>query len=244
MERIEKNLNSLTTGRYALRLLVGGTCIAMLQTGCGEKEQSAPPPPTVEVVTVVQKDVPIYKEWVGALDGYVNAVIRPQVTGYLIKQNYREGELVKKGQMLFEIDPRTFQAALDQAKGQLAQQKARHDTAKANLIYHPDEPRFHVIYQLRELTTATNLRLEVLIPGDDPVLPTATGLFLNANWHERELWDMFGLKITGHPDLRRILLPEDWQGHPLRRDYPLGYEEVEYTFNFEEIEKKKPYAKD
>jgi len=108
----------------------------------------------------------------------------------------------------------------------------------------PDEPRFHVIYQLRELTTATNLRLEVLIPGDDPVLPTATGLFLNANWHERELWDMFGLKITGHPDLRRILLPEDWQGHPLRRDYPLGYEEVEYTFNFEEIEKKKPYAKD
>ncbi|HZV81632.1 MAG TPA: efflux RND transporter periplasmic adaptor subunit [Geobacteraceae bacterium] len=82
---------------------------------------------------VVQKDVPISKEWVGSLDGSVNAVIRPQVAGYLIKQNYREGDLVRKGQVLFEIDPRTFKAALDQAKAQLAQQKARHDTAMANL---------------------------------------------------------------------------------------------------------------
>jgi membrane fusion protein (multidrug efflux system) len=85
------------------------------------------------VSTVVQKDVPIYKEWVGALDGIVNAVIRPRVSGYLIKQNYREGELVKTGRVLFEIDPRTFQAALAQAKAQLSQQKARHDTAVANL---------------------------------------------------------------------------------------------------------------
>jgi membrane fusion protein (multidrug efflux system) len=106
---------------------------AVFLTGCKKEEQAAPPPPTVEVIDVLQKDIPIYKEWVGALDGYVNAVIRPQVTGYLIKQNYREGELVKKGRVLFEIDPRTFQATLDQAKGQLAQQKARHDTAKANL---------------------------------------------------------------------------------------------------------------
>ncbi len=108
-------------------------CATLFLTGCKKEQKAAPPPPDVEVVTVVQKDVPIYKEWVGALDGYVNAVIRPQVTGYLIKQNYREGDLVKKGQVLFEIDPRTFQAALDQAKGQLSQQKARHDTAKANL---------------------------------------------------------------------------------------------------------------
>jgi membrane fusion protein (multidrug efflux system) len=101
--------------------------------GCKKEQKAAPPPPTVEVIDVLQKDIPISKEWVGALDGFVNAVIRPQVTGYLIKQNYREGELVKKGQVLFEIDPRTFQASLDQAKGQLAQQKARHDTAMANL---------------------------------------------------------------------------------------------------------------
>jgi len=109
-------------------------CLTMLNMlACEKKKPEAPAPPVVEVVTVDQKDVPIYQEWVGALDGYVNAVIRPQVTGYLIKQNYREGELVKKGQILFEIDPPTFQASLDQAKAQLSQQKARHETAKANL---------------------------------------------------------------------------------------------------------------
>jgi len=109
-------------------------CVAMLNTlACEKKNPGALPPPVVEVVTVTHKDVPIYQEWVGVLDGYVNAVIRPQVTGYLIKQNYREGELVKKGQILFEIDPRTFQASLEQAKAQLSQQKARHETTKANL---------------------------------------------------------------------------------------------------------------
>lgn len=114
--------------------------MALFATGCGKKEQAAPPPPTVEVLTVVQKDVPIHKDWVGSLDGYVNAVIRPQVSGYLVRQNYREGEPVKKGQVLFEIDPRTFQAALDQAEGSLAQarselarQEASYATAKADL---------------------------------------------------------------------------------------------------------------
>ena len=115
-------------------------CATLFLTGCKKEQKAAPPPPDVEVVKVTQKDVPIYQEWVGALDGYVNAVIRAQVTGYLIKQNYREGEFVKKGQVLFEIDPRTFQASLDQAKGaldqaksDLAQKEARWDTAKANL---------------------------------------------------------------------------------------------------------------
>jgi NADH-quinone oxidoreductase subunit C len=108
----------------------------------------------------------------------------------------------------------------------------------------PTEPRFAVIYQLRELTTMTNLRVKCAVRGDEPELPTVTGLHLNANWHEREVFDMFGLHFTGHPDLRRILMPADWQGHPLRKDYPLGYEEVQFTFNFDEIEKKKPYAKE
>jgi len=115
-----------------LALIVFGVMLLLL-AGCEKEQKAAPQPPEVEVIKIDQKDVPIYKEWVGALDGSVNAVIRPQVTGYLIKQNYREGELVKHGQILFEIDPRTFQAALDQAKAQLSQQKARHDTAKANL---------------------------------------------------------------------------------------------------------------
>jgi membrane fusion protein (multidrug efflux system) len=101
--------------------------------GCSKGPQQAPQPPTVEVMTIIQKDVPVYREWIGTLDGMVNATIRAQVQGYLIKQNYREGDLVRRGQVLFEIDPRTFQAALEQAKGQLAAQQARWTTAKANL---------------------------------------------------------------------------------------------------------------
>jgi NADH-quinone oxidoreductase subunit C len=69
-------------------------------------------------------------------------------------------------------------------------------------------------------------------------------VFKNANWHEREVYDMFGVQFEGHSDMRRILMPEDWEGHPLRKDYPLGYEEVQFTFNFDEIDRRKPYAKE
>jgi membrane fusion protein, multidrug efflux system len=115
---------------------LGGACLALLlPAGCGkeQKSQAPPPPPTVEVTEVVRKDVPIYSEWVGTADGLVNATIRAQVTGYLMKQNYKEGDFVRAGQVLFEIDPRTFQAAVDGAKGALAQAEARWATAKANL---------------------------------------------------------------------------------------------------------------
>jgi membrane fusion protein (multidrug efflux system) len=111
------------------------SCLALLlAAGCGKEQKAAPPPPpAVEVSEVIRKDVPIYTEWVGTTDGLVNATIQAQVTGYLVKQNYREGERVQKGQVLFEIDPRTFQAAVDAAKGSLAQAEARWETAKANL---------------------------------------------------------------------------------------------------------------
>lgn len=88
-------------------------------------------PPNVEVVEVAQKDVPIYKEWIGTLDGYVNADVRAQVTGYLMRQAYQEGSYVKAGQLLFQIDPRPFQAALDQAQGELAQAQANLANAEA-----------------------------------------------------------------------------------------------------------------
>jgi RND family efflux transporter MFP subunit len=92
------------------------------------------PPAAVEVVQVEQKDMPVYREWIGTLDGYVNAPIKAQVTGYLLRQNYIEGSFVTKGQLLFEIDPRPFQAAVDQAVGQLAQATGQLATAKAQLI--------------------------------------------------------------------------------------------------------------
>jgi RND family efflux transporter MFP subunit len=94
--------------------------------GCQGKKAASPPPPSeVEVVKVVQQDVPIYGEWVATLDGYVNAQIQPQVTGYIVQQTYKEGSFVRKGQVLFQIDPRPFQAVLDQAKAQLAQAEAQ-----------------------------------------------------------------------------------------------------------------------
>ncbi len=88
-------------------------------------------PPDVMVAQVEQRDVPIYGEWIGTLDGFVNADVRAQVTGYLVRQDYKEGAFINKGQLLFEIDPRTFQAAFDQAKGQFAQAKAQLANAEA-----------------------------------------------------------------------------------------------------------------
>jgi RND family efflux transporter MFP subunit len=100
--------------------------ILILATGCGKKEAVvAAAPPEVEVTTVVQQDVPLYTECISTLDGYVNAQIQPQVTGYLTKQTYQEGTVVQKGQVLFEIDPRPFEASLQQIKGQLAQAEAQ-----------------------------------------------------------------------------------------------------------------------
>ena len=111
--------------------------------------------------------------------------------------------------------------------------------------YWPQQsPRFHVIYQLSSIARNLTLQLRVPLNGDQPKLPTATRVYQVANWRERELLDMFGIEIEGHPDPRRILMPEGTQGHPLRKDFPLGYEEPQFTFNFEEINLRKPYAKD
>jgi len=103
--------------------------------GCSTKAASpnAPPPTNVGVVDVIEKDVPIYGDWVATLDGNVNANIQPQVSGYLVKQNYVEGSFVHKDDVLFEIDPRPFQTALDQAKAQLAQARGQVAQAQAQL---------------------------------------------------------------------------------------------------------------
>ena len=107
-----------------------------------------------------------------------------------------------------------------------------------------EEPRFRVVYGLRTVGTGRLIGLFVHLDGNTPSVPTLEGVFPNANWFERELWDMFGIHIEGHSDLRRILMPHEWQGHPLRKDYPLGYEEVQFSFNYEEIDLRKPYAKE
>ncbi len=118
-------------------------------------------------------------------------------------------------------------------------------SAQTAVDYWPQqEPHFHVIYQLYSLTRNLRLGLRVPVNGNQPSLPTITTVYPNANWHEREIWDMFGIRFEGHPDLRRILMPYDWEGHPLRKDYPLGYEEVQFSFNYDEIDRRKPYARE
>jgi NADH-quinone oxidoreductase subunit C len=106
------------------------------------------------------------------------------------------------------------------------------------------KPRFHLVYQLYSFGKNLQLRLRTGLDGNAPTMDTIETLYPNANWFEREVFDMFGIRFNGHSDMRRIIMPYDWQGHPLRKDYPLGYEEVEFTFNFDEIERKKPYAKE
>lgn len=105
-------------------------------------------------------------------------------------------------------------------------------------------PRFHVIYQMSSLANNATVQIRVPVNADQPKVPTAAFVYETANWREREVADMFGVEFEGHPDPRRILMPPDWDGHPLRKDYPLGYEEPQFTFNFEEINLRKPYAKE
>ena len=111
--------------------------------------------------------------------------------------------------------------------------------------YWPEQqPRFHIVYQLYSMADHLRLGLRVTVPAEKPQVHTIETVYPNANWYEREIWDMFGVRFEGHSDLRRILMPEDWEGHPLRKDYPLGYEEVQFTFNVGEIDREKPYAKE
>jgi RND family efflux transporter MFP subunit len=114
---------------------VVAAAIPVLVTSCRQSGTTGATfaPPEVDVATVEQRDVPTIKEWVGTLDGYVNAEIRGQVTGYLLRQVYREGAFVRKGDLLFEIDPRPFQAALNEANGRLAQAESSVQQAEGNL---------------------------------------------------------------------------------------------------------------
>jgi NADH-quinone oxidoreductase subunit C len=101
--------------------------------------------------------------------------------------------------------------------------------------YLPEEPRFGVHYELLSMERADRLRVKTRVGIGDAVLPTLVDLFPTADHQEREVWDMFGVVFEGHPDLRRILLPEDYEGHPQRRDFPIGGEPVLFTFNEREL---------
>lgn len=106
------------------------------------------------------------------------------------------------------------------------------------------EERFHLVYHFYSFKMNQILVLRVPLNGEDPEIDTLEPVYPNANWYEREIWDLMGIRFSGHSDLRRILLPLDWEGHPLRKDHPLGYEEVQFSFNYDEITKTKSQPKD
>jgi RND family efflux transporter MFP subunit len=144
--------NSIGEETMKKKIFAGFIGAALLSSllGCSNSNVRAttgPRPAEVEVAPVILKDVSIQGEWVGTLEGFVNAQISPQVSGYLIRQDYREGTFVKKGQVLFEIDPRPFQAALDQARGQLARAEAQMANAELNVKRDIPEAEAHAIPQ-------------------------------------------------------------------------------------------------
>ncbi len=102
-----------------------------------------------------------------------------------------------------------------------------------------EEPRFHLLYRLYSISKNMRLLLRFPLNGNFPTVRTAEGVYPNAVWYEREVYDLMGIRFEGLSDPRRIVMPEDWQGHPLRKDYPLGYEEVQFTFNYEDIQVRK-----
>jgi NADH-quinone oxidoreductase subunit C len=105
------------------------------------------------------------------------------------------------------------------------------DILGVDLLGFNREPRFEVIYSLYSLTHKKRIVIKAQVDEDDPTIDTASGVWMAAEWAEREIFDMFGIEFIGHNDLRRIMMPDDWVGHPLRKDFPLGGEEVEFSHN-------------
>jgi len=156
-----------------------------LASGCRGKGQAAAPTMPllpVQVAQAMQQDVPVYGDWVATLDGYVNAQIQPQVSGYLVKQNYHEGSVVRAGEVLFEIDRRPFQAVLDQAKGQLAQARAQLFLANTNLKRDTPLVKEHVIAQSQlDTETAAQLQAQAAVETAEAAVEQAQ---LNLNFTE------------------------------------------------------------
>jgi len=158
--------------------LAGGLLFA---AGCKKSSVAgAPPPLEVGVATAEQRDVPIYGQWVGNLDGFVNAQIQPQVSGYLIRQDYHEGQQVHKGQVLFEIDERPFQAALDQVQGQLAQARAQLELSRINVRRDQPLVAAHALAQSQlDNDTQQAAQYAAVVQTDEASVRTAQ---LNLGW--------------------------------------------------------------
>ncbi len=140
-----------------------------------------------------------------------------------------------RGRAVIVIEPRAIRSVLSHLQG-------RGYTFLASLHgvdYYPHEPRLGVLYELLDMTRVDRISVKARVPTDAPEVESVVELFPGAEFPEREVYDMFGVRFAGHPDLRRILMPEDYEGHPQRRDFPIGGEPVLFTYN-----EQQSYGKD
>ncbi len=148
---------------------------------------------------------------------------------------------ISRGETTLVVQPDKYPAAAKALRDDFAFTTLLDITASD---YWPEErPRFHLVVQLLRREDNNLLRLRVPLNGNAPSVNSLEPVYPNANWYEREVWDMFGIRFEGHSDLRRIVMPYEWQGHPLRKDYPLGYEEIQYSHSLEAVSLKKPHPK-
>jgi NADH-quinone oxidoreductase subunit C len=125
----------------------------------------------------------------------------------------------KLGELTIEVAPEKIVEACRLLKDTLQFERISTVTA---VDRYPYEPRFEVVYHLQSIARNELLRLKCRLAGADPAIDSVTGVWRGANWYEREVFDLFGIHFRNHPDLRRIMMPDDWEGHPLRKDYPIG----------------------
>jgi NADH-quinone oxidoreductase subunit C len=140
--------------------------------------------------------------------------------GALLKEETARGELI------LEIAPEKIAAVCRYLKDE---QRFVRLSAVTAVDRFPAEPRFEVVYLLHSLERNERVRLKCRLPGEAPEIESVTGVWRSANWYEREVFDLMGVRFRNHPDLRRILMPENWRGHPLRKDYPVTGEKYNYT---------------
>ncbi len=136
-----------------------------------------------------------------------------------------EAGSVDRDQVILYIAPDRIVEVCEYLRDEHSFNRASSVTA---LDWYPREPRFEVVYLLHSVKDAQRLRLKVRLPGEAPEVDSVTGVWPGANWYEREVFDLFGVMFRNHPDLRRIMMPEDWQGHPLRKDFPIHGHRYDY----------------
>jgi NADH-quinone oxidoreductase subunit C len=143
----------------------------------------------------------------------------PVVTGLLdAAPEALTGGKRDRGELTLEVDAASIVNVCEYLKRE--QQFVRLSTITA-VDWYPEEPRFQVVYHLHSMERNERLRLKCPVPGNQPEIDSVTPVWRAANWYEREVFDLFGIRFRNHPDLRRIMMPEDWEGHPLRKDYPV-----------------------